>query len=111
MPELSPSTEFLDEVQRSVREALAALDRDDALLASDHVTASSAEKSCAAALNRLEDNLVGWRAILDDMALRVRSAQEDLSGLDTDLKRSLDTFATARKHLQGDAMPSTTNGD
>ena len=38
--------------------------------------------------------------ILADVAEKVREAQDDLTGLDTDLKRSLDAFAAARKHLQ-----------
>ena len=35
------------------------------------------------------------------MADRVRAAQDELAALDTDLRRSLDAFAAARKHLQG----------
>jgi hypothetical protein len=101
MPEISPTTEFLNEVEQSVREALAALDRDDVLLAQQPVAAPATEKVWA--LNRLEENLTGWRAILGDMAERVRTSQEDLAGLDADLKRSLDTFAAARKHLQAGA--------
>ena len=37
------------------------------------------------------------------MADQVRAAQDELAGLDADLRRSLDAFATARKHLQGEA--------
>lgn len=96
MPELSPSAEFLDTVVASVRAALAALDRHEARLAEppEH------ERVSAAALGRLEENLAGWQALLGDMAEKVRATQDGLAGLDADLRRSLDAFATARKHLQ-----------
>lgn len=103
MPELSPSTEFLNDVEQAVRDALTALDRNEALLLNQASTAPQAEKTWGLALNRLEENLAGWRSILGDMADHVRTAQEDLTGLDSDLKRSLDAFAAARKHLQGEA--------
>jgi hypothetical protein len=100
MPESIPSAEFLDDVVASVRDALADLDRHDASLA-DLPPAAAREQAWAGPLGRLEENLSGWQAILGDMAERVRAAQDDLSGLDADLKRSLDAFAAARKHLQG----------
>ncbi len=99
MPESSPSAEFLDTVSASVRDALAALDRHEAAL--EEHPARSGGRAHAVALGRLEENLSGWQAILGDMAERVRAAQDDLAALDTDLRRSLDAFATARKHLQG----------
>ena len=107
MPELSPSTEFLSEVEQSVRDALAALDRDEAVLANQPAAIPEADKTWGKAWNRLEANLAGWRAILGDMAERVRTSQDDLTGLDSDLKRSLDAFAAARKHLQGEAASGT----
>ena len=100
MPELSPSAEFLDAVAGSVRDALAALDRREAALADLPTAPADRQQAPAGALGRVEESLAGWQAILGDMAERVRAAQEELTGLDADLRRSLDTFATARKHLQ-----------
>ena len=100
MPDLSPSAEFLDSVAGSVRDALAALDRHEATLADLPAPAADRQQTYAGALGRLEESLAGWQAILGDMAERVRTAQDELAGLDADLRRSLDAFATARKHLQ-----------
>ena len=99
MAETPPSAEFLDEVAASVRAALDALDRHEADLA----PLPEPDRAWAGALGRLEENLSGWQTMLGDMAERVRAAQDDLSELDADLKRSLDAFAAARKHLQGQA--------
>jgi uncharacterized protein YukE len=99
MPEPSPSAEFLDSVTASVRDALAALDRHEAALPESAAPAGG--QAYAGALGRLEENLSGWQAILGDMAERVRAAQDELAALDADLRRSLDAFAAARKHLQG----------
>jgi hypothetical protein len=99
MPETTPSAEFLDTVAASVRDALAALDRHEASLSEPPPAATG--ETHAAALGRLEENLTGWQAMLGDMAERVRAAQDDLAALDADLRRSLDAFAAARKHLQG----------
>jgi uncharacterized protein YukE len=103
MPETSPSAEFLDTVAASVRDALAALDRHEASLSELSSPAGDQEQTYSAALGRLEENLTGWQAMLGDMAERVRAAQDDLAALDGDLRRSLDAFAAARKHLQGEA--------
>ena len=100
MPELSPSADFLDTVAASVRDALAALDRHESSLAAADPPADR-QQTYAGALGRLEEDLAGWQAILGDMAERVRATQDELTGLDADLRRSLDAFATARKHLQG----------
>jgi hypothetical protein len=99
MPETSPSAEFLDTVAASVRDALAAVDRHEAAL--DEEPVPSGGQAHGVALGRLEQNLSGWQVILGDMAERVRAAQDDLAALDADLRRSLDAFAAARKHLQG----------
>ena len=107
MPELSPSTEFLDAVATSVRDALAALDQHEARLLSGPTSGGERQNEYAGALSRLEQNLIGWQSILGDMAERVRAAQDDLASLDADLRRSLDAFATARKHLQGEAATAT----
>jgi len=98
MPESTPSAEFLDTVAASVRDALAALDRHEAALPEPPAVGGQAR---AAALGRLEEILASWQTILGDMAERVRAAQDDLAALDADLRRSLDAFAAARKHLQG----------
>jgi hypothetical protein len=103
MPEPSPSAEFLDSVAGNVRDALAALDRHQASLADLPVPLRDRQRAYAGALGRLEESLAGWQAMLGDMAERVREAQEELTGLDADLRRSLDAFSTARKHLQGEA--------
>ena len=103
MPELSPSAEFLESVAGSVRDALAALDRHEAALADLPATPAEPRQAYAGTLGRLEESLAGWQAMLGDMAERVRAAQDDLAALDGDLRRSLDAFATARKHLQGEA--------
>jgi hypothetical protein len=103
MPETSPSAEFLDTVAASVRDALAALDRHEASLIEQPMSTGEPQHAYARSLGRLEENLSGWQGILGDMADRVRAAQDELSTLDADLRRSLDVFATARKHLQGEA--------
>ena len=103
MPELSPSAEFLDSVTASVRDALAALDRHESVLGELPAPTADTHRASAGALVRLEENLAGWQAILGDMAEKVRTVQDDLAALDADLRRSLDAFATARKHLQGEA--------
>jgi chromosome segregation ATPase len=100
MPELSPSAVFLDSVSESVRDTLAALDRHEASLA-ELSGGRNDEQSHAHMLGRLEENLAGWQSMLGDMAERVRTTQDELANLDADLKRSLDAFAAARKHLQG----------
>ena len=99
MPEVSPSAEFLDTVAASVRDALAALDRHEAAVA-EPPAPGDGQQAHLRVLGRLEENLSGWQAILGDMAERVRAAQDDLAALDADLRRSLDAFAAARKHLQ-----------
>ena len=80
---------------------MAALDRDE-LLMNQPTATPTAGKTWEAALNRLEENLAGWRAILGDMADHVRTAQEDLTGLDSDLSVAR-CLRAARKHLQGEA--------
>ena len=95
------SAAFLDGVAASVREALAALARHEEALADLPLLGPGRERVWAEALGRLEGNLAGWQGILGEMAERVRSAQDELSALDADLRRSLDAFAAARKHLQG----------
>lgn len=97
----SQSAEFLDGVLASVRNTLAALDRHDSALAELPALSPDRERTWAAALGRLEGNLDGWQGILGEMSEKVRAAQDDLAALDSDLKRSLDAFAAARKHLQG----------
>jgi hypothetical protein len=94
-----PSARFLEEVEAGVRDALADLDRHAAAFAERPVS-SAPERAWHDALERLEGNLHGWQSILAQVAERVREAQGDLTGLDSDLKRSLDAFAAARKHLQ-----------
>jgi hypothetical protein len=101
MPEPSQSAAFLDEVTASLRESLAALERHEGSLDESPAPVPGREQTWAGALGRLEENLVGWQALLGDMAERVRTAQVDLAGLDSDLRRSLDAFAAARKYLQG----------
>ena len=100
MSELPQSAEFLDGVLTSVRDALAALERDEAGEL-DAAVGQDRERAWAAALGRLEGNLDGWQGILGEMAEKVRTAQDDLASLEADLKRSLDAFSAARKHLQG----------
>jgi hypothetical protein len=96
----SPSARFVDEVAASVRDALVALDRHEAVLSISPDVTTNREAIWADALGRLEENLGGWQTILADMADRVRVAQDDLTNLDVDLKSSLDAFAMARKYLQ-----------
>jgi hypothetical protein len=98
-PARSPSAEFLDGVLASVRGALTALERQEPALLEP--APQDRGRAWAAALGRLEGNLDGWQGILGEMAEKVRAAQDELAALDADLKRSLDAFAAARKHLQG----------
>jgi hypothetical protein len=100
-PSRSPSVEFLDGVLASVRDALAALEGQDPAAAGPAPAGPDQGRRWAAALGRLEGNLDGWQGILGEMADKVRAARDDLAALDADLRRSLDAFAAARKHLQG----------
>ena len=95
-----PAAQFLDGVAADLRAALADLDRREAALG-DPASAADSARACASALDRLEGSLSGWQGMLGDMAERVRAAQDDLTTLDADLKRSLAAFAAARKYLQG----------
>jgi hypothetical protein len=97
----SQSGEFLDGVLADVRAALAALDDREAALPDATPDGPESGAARAAALGRLEVNLDGWQGILGEMAEKVHAAHEELAALDADLKRSLDAFAAARKHLQG----------
>jgi hypothetical protein len=99
MTEPSTTTEFLDSVAAALRDALAALDAREATTLSQ--TETDRQPDWADTLSRLEGNLSGWEGILGNMADQVRAAQDDLALLDADLRRSLDTFSVARKHLQG----------
>ncbi|HKB01314.1 MAG TPA: hypothetical protein VKD90_03800 [Gemmataceae bacterium] len=100
MSEFPKSAEFLDGVLASVREALAALECDE-IGRGDLAVTPDRERAWATAIGRLEGSLDGWQGMLGEMAEKVRAAQDDLVALDSDLKRSLDAFAAARKHLQG----------
>jgi hypothetical protein len=99
-PSHSPSLQFMDDVAASVAAALAELDRHESVLAGSRTLTPRGDKASLDALSRLEGNLAGWQGILVEMADKVRVAQDELAVLDTDLKRWLDAFAAARKHLQ-----------
>lgn len=98
---LSPSAGFVAAVETAVRTALDDLTRHESAFAQSVPPAADREHGWAAAVNRLEENLTGWQALLGGMADRARVAHEDLAGLDADLNRALDAFTAARKHLQG----------
>lgn len=85
------------EVEAQVRQALANLSRIEA----ESEVNSAPPNARPSVLDRLQSGLTGWETILSNMAERARLVQEELSSLDVDLNRSLDTFVTARKHLQG----------
>jgi hypothetical protein len=89
----------MDDVAASVAAALADLDRHESALGASRTETPAATTSLET-LTRLEGNLAGWQGILVEMADKVRTAQEELAVLDADLKRWLDAFAAARKHLQ-----------
>lgn len=95
----SASLQFMDNVAASVAVALAELDRHESALAASR-NETLATITSLDTLTRLEGNLAGWQGILVEMADKVRIAQDELAVLDTDLKRWLDAFAAARKHLQ-----------
>jgi hypothetical protein len=97
-PSHSPSLQFMDDVAASVAAAVAELDHHESALAASRTPRG--ETASLDALSRLEGNLAGWQGILVEMADKVRVAQDELAVLDTDLKRWLDAFAAARKHLQ-----------
>jgi hypothetical protein len=97
--EVPGSAEFLNGVLATVRDALAALDRQEQGHGDAGVTRDR-ERAWATALGRLEGNLDGWQGMLGEMAESVRAAQDDLVALDADLRRALNAFAAARKHLQ-----------
>jgi hypothetical protein len=88
---------FLDEVETSMRATL------DALVIPSDEPITITTPNWNPSLVQLESNLNGWQALLEEMAVKVQETQTELTALDADLKRSLDTFTTARKHLQGTA--------
>ena len=90
----------MDDVAASVAAALAELDRHESRFTAPPTETPANGTAAQDALVRLEGNLAGWQGILVEMADRVRVAQDELGVLDTDLKRWLDAFAAARKHLQ-----------
>ena len=103
MTHSSPSVEFVDAVSAAVRGALHALDQHENDLAMMPGPSAEPERVWNNALTRLEDNLGEWQNILGSMSERVHAEQADLNALDADLRQSLDMFATARKHLEGQA--------
>lgn len=111
MTELSTSVDFLDGVAASVQAALVVLDRQEAALAELPAAGTDGERVGADALARLELNLSGWQEILGTMAESVRSAQEELIALDSELRRSLDVVAVTRKYLQAPWPEATTAPD
>jgi hypothetical protein len=102
MTQLSPSDSngFLDQVLGAVHSTLNTLDRHENTLGEFPRIAADRDALWSSAVNRLQNNLHGWQTILDAMAEKVRVAQEQLAGLDSDLNQALRSFATARKHLQ-----------
>jgi hypothetical protein len=103
MTQLTPSesAEFVDQVLVAVRSTLDTLDRHENTLGELPRLATDHNALWSSIVNRLQSNLQEWQTILDAMAEKVRTAQEELNGLDTDLNQALRSFATARKHLQG----------
>lgn len=96
MAENRQAEPFLNDVDATLQATLASIVvPDEVVVAETHPWAST--------LVRLESNLSGWQAILGVMAEQVQETQRVLTALDADLKRSLHTFAMARKHLQGAA--------
>lgn len=93
----SPSLEFLNGVSKSIQIALDNLFRHEERL--DSVLANQANRE-ELAIQRLESNLSAWQSILAEMADEVRLAQEGLELLNADLSQALNSFRTARKHLQ-----------
>jgi len=99
MPQLpqSPSLEFLNGISKSLQIALNDLfhheERLDSILATQGTSGELA-------IDRLEGNLSAWQGILAGMADEVRLAQDGLEVLDADLQQALNSFTTARKHLQ-----------
>ena len=91
---------FMDDVAASVAAALAELDRHESGFAGARMETPADGTASLDALGRLEGNLAGWQGILVEMADKVRVAQDELAVLDSDLRRWLDGFAAARKHLQ-----------
>lgn len=93
----SPSLEFLEGVSRSIQDALNDLFQHEEKLDSILTEQTTREEM---AIQRLEGNLSAWQGILAEMADQVRLAQDGLEVLDADLRQALNSFTTARKHLQ-----------
>lgn len=93
----SPSLEFLNGVSKSLQIALNDLFHHEERLDSMLLNPAKYEEL---AVQRLENNLTAWQTILAGMADQVRLAQDDLELLDADLRQALNSFTTARKHLQ-----------
>ena len=93
----SPSLEFLNGVSKSLQFALNDLFHHEERLDAMLVNPAKYEELV---VRRLESNLSAWQSILAEMADKVRIAQDDLELLDADLRQALNSFTTARKHLQ-----------
>ena len=101
-PSAPPSSvEFVDGVCQSIQAALDSLFQHESNLAEGESLSSDRAHDWSATLATLESTIANWQAILDSLGEQVRANQVDLAALDADLNRSLGTFATARKHLQG----------
>ena len=96
-PSPSPSLEFLNGISKSLQIALNDLFHHEERLDSMLATQINHE---GPAIHRLEGNLSAWQGILAEMADEVRLAQDGLELLDADLQQALNSFTTARKHLQ-----------
>ena len=96
-----PSAEFIDGVSNSIQVALDSLFQHENALAQLSAPSHDPERAWTNSLTQLEANIAGWQTILDAMGDQVRTTQETLAVLDSDLNRSLGAFTTARKHLQG----------
>jgi len=93
----SPSIEFLNGVSKSIQIALDDLFRHEERLDSMLANRGTHEEL---GIQRLESNLSAWQGILAGMADEVRLAQDALELLNADLSQALNSFTTARKHLQ-----------
>jgi hypothetical protein len=94
------STSFVDAIDRVIQTALDSLFLHEDSLSEIGTKQNDPQTAWSESLKHLQTTVERWQAILDAMGEQVHLAQTDLANLDADLKQSLTTFVTARKHLE-----------
>ncbi|WP_020468347.1 hypothetical protein [Zavarzinella formosa] len=96
---MSTSVELLDEAGTAVAFALSEVERQERLFA--QLPEPSVARIWQESLDQLEGNLSRWQHLLGGAGEQVRQATEELNELDRELRKTISSFAAARKYLQG----------